>query len=210
MSNNILVTITGPSLTGKSKLARLLEPFGFEELVSTTTRPKRTGEIDGVHYNFVDVVTFKKMLKDNLMIEHSPVGANFYGVSKPAFESVINKGKNGIAVVEPDGSQEIAKYCNKNNINLHQIFLDNPTQLLMERFLKRFKEDKLADDATYARRAIDMLQVEPSEWIKKAYDGTHHYDQIFSKFSSENENEIISEVLSSIDLKLTKKIKRKL
>jgi guanylate kinase len=209
MSNNILVTITGPSLTGKSKLAKLLEPLGFEELVSTTTRPQRTGEVDGIHYNFVDIATFEKMVEQNLMIEHSPVGSNFYGVSKPAFDKVISKGKNGIAVVEPDGAQKIAKYCIENNIELHQIFVDNPTQILMERFLTRFKEDKLADEKTYARRAMDMLQVEPKMWIEPAYNGKHHYDQVFEKFLPENEQEVVAEVLKSIEAKLAKKNKRK-
>lgn len=209
MSNNILVTITGPSLTGKSKLAQLLEPLGFEELVSTTTRPQRTGEIDGVHYNFVDVPTFEKMIAQKLMIEYAPVGANYYGVSKPAFEKVISKGKNGIAVVEPEGAQNIAKYCIDNNIELHQIFIDNPTQILMERFLTRYREDKLADDATYARRAIDMLQVEPKNWIAKAYSGEHYYDQVFEKFLPENQQEVVAEVIKSIEAKLSKKTKRK-
>jgi guanylate kinase len=209
MSNNILVTVTGPSLTGKSKLAQLLAPYGFEELVSTTTRPQRTGEVDGVHYNFVDVPTFEKMIKDDLMIEHAPVGSNYYGVSKPAFDNVISKGKNGIAVVEPDGAQEIAKYCTKNNINLHQVFLDNPTQILIERFLKRYKEDQLANDATYARRIIDMLQVEPKEWIEPAYSGKHYYDQVFESFLPNNEADVVKEVLTAVESKLAKKTKRK-
>lgn len=205
MNNNILVTITGPSLTGKSKLAQLLNSFGFEELVSTTTRPPRAGEIDGVHYNFVDVETFKAMEKDNLMIEKVQVGKNLYGVSKPAFDQVISKGKNGVAVVEPDGAQQVAKYCAENNITLHQVFLDNPTQVLVERFLKRYKEDDLAKDETYATRIIDMLQREPKAWIEPAYNGTHQYDQVFKSFLPENQDGVVAEVVGAVEYRLSKK-----
>lgn len=205
MSNNILVTITGPSVTGKSKLAQLLAPMGFEELVSTTTRPPRKGEIDGVHYNFVDVSIFNDMLEKNLMIEKVQVGENCYGVSKPAFDKVISKGKNGVAVVEPDGAQQVAAYCYANNIVLYQVFLDNPTQVLVERFLNRYREDSLAKDSTYARRIIDMLQREPKAWIEPAYDGTHHYDKVFKSFGPENELKVVDELVSGVEQKLLKK-----
>lgn len=203
--NNILVTITGPSLTGKSKLAQLLYPLGFEEVVSTTTRPPRLGEIEGVHYYFTDTTTFKKMVEDELMIEKVQVGKNFYGVSKPAFDKVISKGKNGVAVVEPDGARQVAEYCAKNHIQLHQIFIDNPTHVLVDRFLKRYKNDSLAQDEVYATRIIDMLQKEPKNWIEPAHNGEHYYDQVFSSFNPENELDVVSQIVSNINNKLLKK-----
>lgn len=47
-----LVTLTGPSCTGKSTVARKLVELGFVELISTTTRTPRQGEVEGVHYYF--------------------------------------------------------------------------------------------------------------------------------------------------------------
>lgn len=205
MSENILVTITGPSLTGKSQLAQLLAPLGFEEVVSTTTRPARQGEIEGVHYCFVDANKFKNMADNNLMIEKVQVGKNFYGVSKPAFDHVISKGKNGVAVVEPDGARQVAAYCLKNNIKLHQVFIDNPTHVLVDRFLKRYKNDALAQDEVYATRIIDMLQKEPEAWIKPAHDGRHSYDQVFSSFTPENQLSVVNQIVSAVEQKLSKK-----
>ncbi len=205
MSENILVTITGPSLTGKSKLAQLLSPYGFEEVVSTTTRPARQGEVEGVHYYFTDVNSFKKMVDNNLMIEKVQVGKNFYGVSKPAFDNVIKKGKNGVAVVEPDGARQVAEYCMKNNIKLHQVFIDNPTHVLVDRFLKRYKNDALAQDEVYATRIIDMLQKEPKNWIEPAHNGTHYYDQIFSSFAPENESSVVEQIVFAVQQTYNKK-----
>jgi guanylate kinase len=203
--SNILVTVTGPSLTGKSKLAQLLAPYGFEEVVSTTTRPPRQGEVDGVNYHFVDVKTFKEMESQNLMIEKVQVGKNYYGVSKPAFDDVIAKGKNGVAVVEPDGAQQVSAYCQQNGIQLHQVFIDNPTNVLVSRFLQRYKHDQLAQDEVYATRIIDMLQKEPQMWIEPAYNGKHHYHQVFSAFAPENEQEVVGDIVKTVQQKLSKK-----
>lgn len=207
---NILVTVTGPSLTGKSRLAELLTPHGFEEIVSTTTRPPRVNEIDGVHYNFVAVEDFKKMLQKDLMLEKVVVGKNFYGVSKPAFEKIIKKGLDGVAVVEPDGARQVAEYCNKNNIMLHQVFINNPTNILVSRFLKRYKNDSLAQEDVYATRIIDMLQKEPKEWIEPAYKGEAFYDQIFDSFTVENEQEVVKEICNAIMYRKEKKNKVKI
>ena len=88
--SNILVTVTGPSLTGKTTFARLIEPFGYEEIVSTTTRPPREGEVHGKHYHFVTTDEFNSMLKKNLMIEKVQVGNNLYGISKDSIKNKTN------------------------------------------------------------------------------------------------------------------------
>lgn len=202
---NILVTVTGPSLTGKSKLANLLAPEGFDELVSTTTRPPREGEIDGVHYTFVDVETFKKMSANKQMIEEVVVGKNFYGVSRPALDTVISKGKNGVAVVEPNGAQQVAKFCAENNILLHQVFINNPTDILGQRFKERYENDKLAKPEVYLQRLIDMITREPKEWIEPAYNGKHKYDQVFDLFTPENQHLVVEQITQAVNLKLNAK-----
>lgn len=204
MSDNFLITITGPSLTGKSKLANLLCDSGYEEIVSTTTRPAREGEIEGVQYNFVSVKKFREMMEQDLFLEKVVVGSNYYGVSKPAFEKVVSKGKNCVAVVEPDGAKQIFEYCKKNNIKLHQVFIDNPTHILVDRFLKRYKNDKLAQDEVYATRIIDMLQKEPKNWIEPAHNGSDIYDQVFSSFLIENEHDVVRQIQTAVESKIIK------
>jgi len=183
-TQNVLVTICGPSLTGKTKLADLLAPYGFEELVSTTTRSPRKGEVDGVNYHFVGTDIFEELVKNKLMIEHAQFGSKYYGVSRKAFESVLGKGKNGVAVVEPEGSHRIREYCQTHGIPLHQIFVNNPVDVLYKRLFERYKNDTLANDDEYARRARDMSIVEQEKWVKPALNGKHHYDQIFASFGN--------------------------
>lgn len=203
-NKNVLVTVTGPSLTGKSVLASLLKPEGFEELVSTTTRPSRAGEIDGVNYNFISRIAFEKLIKEQAMIECVNVGDNYYGVTRKAFDEVIKKGKNGVVVVEPHGAQQVRTFCEKNGILLHQVFVNNTPDVLFKRFLERFKEDNKADISTYARRLNDMVNIEPNKWVKPAYDGTQRYDQLFENFGPDTQKEVISSIKYAVEEKIFK------
>jgi guanylate kinase len=81
MKNNVLF-IVGPSGSGKSTLERELLsnwPEKFSKVRSATTRPKRTWEIDGDDYFFVDEEEFKNMEMTNYFAEVDEFGGNSYG-----------------------------------------------------------------------------------------------------------------------------------
>lgn len=198
----IVVTVTGPSLTGKSTFAQLIEPFSFSELVSTTTRPPRIGEINGKHYNFVNKEEFNKMLKRGDMIEHVEVDGNFYGLSRKALNDVRGRGKHAVVVVEPHGAEQVSAFCEKNNIPIFKIFLNNPTETLVTRFLQRYKNDTMAKDSTYAKRIVNMLSIEKENWIIPALNKTTHYDYVAPVFCKENEHAVIEDIVHAISHKL--------
>ena len=64
--------VTGPSGAGKGTLIqRLLDLFPQLELaVSATTRARRPGEIDGVHYYFISDEEFDRRLADDDFLEY--------------------------------------------------------------------------------------------------------------------------------------------
>lgn len=196
--SNVLVTVTGPSLTGKSVLAQKLQAEGFEELVSTTTRPARAGEVDGVNYNFISVAEFEKLMSQNAMIEQVKVGGNYYGVSRQAYDKVSANGNIGVVVVEPHGAEQIRDFCEKNDILVHQVFVNNSREVLLQRFLERFQGDSKADIKTYARRLQDMLDIEPKKWVEPALSGAQKYDQIFQDFGPETQAKVIADIKQSV------------
>lgn len=66
------IVIFGPSGAGKSTLERcLVDKYGWEKIISYTTRPKRPNEIDGVDYKFVSKDFFLQMKEDGFFIETS-------------------------------------------------------------------------------------------------------------------------------------------
>lgn len=197
----ILLTISGPSLTGKSVFSEFLTPFNFEELVSETTRPIRAGEIPGKTYNYITVDEFKEKVAKGEMLQHNPVDVNFYGLSHQSYLSATEKGKNAYVVVAPAGAIQIKEYCEKNDISCHQIFINNDLELRLNRFLTRFKNDDKATSLTYANRLINMLNVEEQTWVAPALDGTHKYDQVFPKFDESTQSQVLADLLRAIELK---------
>lgn len=193
MTQNVILTITGPSLTGKTTLANeLMDRFDiFETVVTHTTRPARKGEVDGVHYNFVTKEAFKSLLSQNGFIEHAEVGPKdhkeFYGASKKGLEVVFAKNKNPLFVIEPEGAANLQKFAQENNYKILQIFLNNDRDVLLERLFDRFKGDSLATSANYTKRLINMLDVEPKKWIEPALNKTQHYDLIVEIFNNNND-----------------------
>ncbi len=204
----ILLTISGPSLTGKSVFSEFLKPFNFEELVSETTRPIRQGEVPGKTYNYITVDEFKSKVANNEMLQHNPVDANFYGLSYNSYQSVAGQGKNSYVVVAPAGAKQIKEYCEKNNILCHQIFINNDLDLRLNRFLDRFKNDEKATASNYANRLIGMLNVEEATWVAPAISGTDKYDQVFPKFDQDTQKQVLAELLQAIELKLDSKNKQ--
>jgi guanylate kinase len=209
-NNKFLITITGPSTSGKSTLATLLKEEGFTEIVSTTTRPQRTGEIEGVNYYFTDEEKFINQLANQEFIEHVKVGKYFYGVSKKAISDVIDKEIPAVLVIEPNGANKVAEYCKEKGILIHKVFINNNIEILIERLKKRFYEDKNAKLDVYQERLWNIAIIEPKEWTQKAYSGEHYYDQIFNSFLPENQYDVKASILFNLEQKLNKQNKIKL
>ena len=96
MSNLCPVVIAGPSGVGKGTLVKMLMdkyPANFGFSVSHTTRAPRPGEVDGVHYNFVEKAAMQTAIDNNEFIEHANVHTNIYGTSVAAVEKVKAEGK---------------------------------------------------------------------------------------------------------------------
>ncbi|EMF8697634.1 guanylate kinase, partial [Acinetobacter baumannii] len=55
----MFVLLSGTTCSGKTTIAdALTEKYGFNRIVTTTSRPKREGEVDGLHYHFVTQTEF--------------------------------------------------------------------------------------------------------------------------------------------------------
>ena len=203
-NNRFLITITGPSTSGKSTLATLFKEDGFAEVVSSTTRPQRTGEVDGSSYYFVSETQFLDQLSKQEFVEHVKVGQYFYGVSKKAISDVLDRGVPAVLVIEPHGANRVAEYCKEKDILLHKVFVNNDMNVLVERLQKRFDEDKNARLDVYQERLWNIAIVEPKEWTQKAYNKEHHYDQLFHSFLPHNQDEVKCKVLESLNERLNK------
>ena len=219
IKQNSIVIIAGPSLTGKSKLSSLLVEQGFGALVSTTTRKPRDGEKDGQHYHFLTKDEFRSKVAKKEFIEHVEVDSrleevdgrfqkvegNFYGMSKDEVLKAFAAGKPVVVVCEPSGVKEIYKYAVGEGWNPIRVFLNNKPELLVQRFLERFQEDKKANSEQYATRLLKMVSFERENWIEPALKGLHSYEVVYPTFVNENQAEVVRVIVSQVGLSFKNK-----
>ena len=201
-----IVTISGPSLSGKTEFTKILQQeFNFNSVVSVTTRPQRSSEKNGVDYYFITPEEYSQLT----LIQKTDFNNYQYGVSE---EEVINKQEKPILwVVAPKSIPQIEKYCEEKGFLLTKIFITNPPEVLFTRLFERFKNDKNATTETYVNRLNSIVNIE-SNWVKEANDITSslQYDFVYNSFNQENTKQIIEEAFNNITNKSTsgKKLKR--
>ena len=196
MGTKIIVTLTGPSLTGKSTLETLLEKKGFQSLVTSTSRPQRSGEENGVHYYFISADEFKKGIDSDAFVEHVLVDGNYYGLSKAEIERALESGTPTVMVCEPNGANAVARYAQEMGLHHIKVFIDNPIELLMKRFLERFKADEKATSSQYAKRLANMIGIEREQWVQRAHNGQEHYDLLIDNFLEETSETTVQQIIT--------------
>ena len=101
--------ISGPSGVGKStvlgELLKKRKDIYFS--VSATTRAPRPGEVDGVHYHFLDVDTFRQWIDQNEFFEHAEFVGNYYGTPKKYVYEAMENGKDVILDIEVQGAMQV-------------------------------------------------------------------------------------------------------
>ena len=101
--------ISGPSGVGKSTVLKaLLESRkNVYFSVSATTRSPREGEVDGVHYHFIDVDTFREWIAKDEFLEYAEYVGNFYGTPKKYVDAAMEEGKDVILDIEVQGATQV-------------------------------------------------------------------------------------------------------
>lgn len=104
-----VIIISGPSGVGKDtvieEMRRQHPDWAFS--VTATTRPRRPGEIDGVHYIFMTRNEFLEQETQGFFLESAEVYGNLYGVPKYRVRDEIASGKNVVIKVDVQGAKSI-------------------------------------------------------------------------------------------------------
>ena len=98
--------ISGPSGVGKSTVLRelLRDRDDLYFSISATTRTPREGEINGVHYHFINVDRFREMIQEDEFLEYAEYVGNFYGTPKRYVDEAMAQGKDVILDIEVQGA----------------------------------------------------------------------------------------------------------
>lgn len=160
MSAGILYTISAPSGAGKTSLVRALleREDGLALSVSHTTRPRRSGERNGVDYFFVDEAEFQRMAEAGAFLEHARVFDNRYGTSRQVVEATLAGGSDLVLEIDWQGAHQVRQAV----AGAISIFILPPSrEALVERLQGRGQDS----DEVIARR------------MAAAIDEMSHYDE---------------------------------
>ena len=101
--------LAATSGTGKTTLAHRLVSGStdFVFSVSATTRRPRAGEIDGVHYHFVDRRRFEEMEAQGELVESAEVHGQLYGTPRAELERAAARGAHVVLDIDVQGARQI-------------------------------------------------------------------------------------------------------
>ena len=108
-----LFVISGPSGAGKGTICNeLMKDTDPDELalsISVTTRGPRTGEVDGVHYFFIDEDEFARLRENNGLLEFAEVYGHHYGTPRQKVIDKLEAGVDVILEIEMQGALKVRK-----------------------------------------------------------------------------------------------------
>ena len=111
----VLIVIAGPAGSGKSTLCdRLVEERKeFARVVTTTTRPPRDGEINGVHYHFFPPAEFRARIERGEFLEwakvHGDNEGRLYGTLKSSVLDPLAHGQNLVMSIDVQGVESLRR-----------------------------------------------------------------------------------------------------
>jgi guanylate kinase len=160
----LMLVLSSPSGAGKTTLSRkLLDTDRSVELsVSVTTRPMRSGEVDGRDYRFIDRARFDAMVRGGELLEWAEVFDHCYGTPKEPVQAALAGGRDVLFDIDWQGTQQLRE---KVPTDLVSVFVLPPSVSELER---RLRARALDPDDVIKRRMAKAAE-EMSHWAEYDY-----------------------------------------
>ncbi len=173
----LLIVISGPSGVGKDTVIERMRQTMPDcyYAVTATTRERRPGEIDGVHYHFYSQEDFTRDVDAGQFLEHARVYGNLYGVPKARVRQALRQGKDVVIKVDPQGAATIRRIAPEALM----IFILPPDMGELSRRLRSRKTDdpeavsrriNIASREIATNELFDYFVVNESDQVDQAVD----------------------------------------
>ncbi len=155
-----LYIVAAPSGAGKTTLVKaLVENMDrLQVSVSHTTRPRRSGEQQGVDYYFVDRDQFEGMAAEGAFLEYAQVFGHYYGTSEQWVREALAGGDDVILEIDWQGARQVRQRID----GTQSIFILPPSRRALEQRLRQRDQDS---EAVIVRR------------MQEAVSEIRHYDE---------------------------------
>jgi guanylate kinase len=161
----VMLVLSSPSGAGKSSITRALVQEERERLflsISVTTRPKRSSEVDGIHYYFIDPARFARMREGGELLEWAEVHGNLYATPRAAVEAALASGRDVLFDIDWQGTQQLVAAMPEDVVT---VFILPPSMKELQARLERRAED---DPRVIAGRLANAAS-EMNHWTEYDY-----------------------------------------
>ena len=139
-----MVTIIGKTCSGKNRIVNdLINNYGFNQIVTYTTRSPRNGEVNGETYHFVNTDDFMQKMKSGFFAEWKAYttteGVWYYGTAMEDLEKADDK---TVVILTPDGYRDIKDKVNCKVVSIY-LYANNTT--IKKRLMARGDDPKEAE-----------------------------------------------------------------
>ena len=174
----IILIVSAPPGAGKTSITRHLcdsDP-SISLSISVTTRPQRPGEIDGIHYHFVEESTFNHMIENQLLLEYAHVFGYQYGTQRHLVEQALNQGHDVIFDIDWQGKQNLTQ---KLTDDLVSVFI-LPTSLdqLAQRMHHRGRDTQQEIDRRMIIACDEIKHWKEYDYVLINHTFTHSVDAL--------------------------------
>ncbi|GLQ55548.1 guanylate kinase [Devosia nitrariae] len=161
----VMLVIASPSGAGKSSISRAL--FGADPSirlsVSVTTRARRTDEVEGKHYYFIDVPTFERMRTDGELLESAQVHGNFYGTPRAHVEEQLAAGNDILFDIDYQGTLQLYEKCRSDMVT---VFILPPSIKELRTRLERRAQDSFGSIEKRLKNArVEMAHYNEYDYV---------------------------------------------
>jgi guanylate kinase len=161
----IVLILSSPSGAGKTTLTRMLLQDRALDLtlsISVTTRPRRSSEVDGIHYRFIAQRQFEAMRDAGELLEWAEVHGNFYGTPRGPVEAILNEGRDALFDIDYQGTQQVREKMGADAVT---VFILPPSMKELRARLERRAEDS----REAIEKRLENARKEIARWTQYDY-----------------------------------------
>jgi guanylate kinase len=161
----VMMVLASPSGAGKSSISRAIfeQDPNISLSVSVTTRARRTDEIEGKHYHFIDEAAFERMRAKGELLESAQVHGNFYGTPRAHVEEKLAAGRDILLDIDYQGTLQLLEKARQDMVT---VFILPPSiKELKARLERRAQDSKAAIQRRLRNARFEMDHFEEYDYV---------------------------------------------
>ena len=155
----LLLVLSGPSGVGKTTITRVVRERIADAVfsISATTRPRTSGEAEGVDYFFLTEDEFKVRIAADAFLEYASYAGHWYGTLRDQVERALADGKLIMLDIDVQGARQVREHMPE----MLGVFIMPPSEdELLERLRHRRREDEAAIQKRFAQAKREIAEAQ--------------------------------------------------